>query len=123
MESPGQISGRRTGRWPSRPAHKTLPWAGPRQRVDVTLLRAAFASQSRRHHPRRATTVRHHYRSPAVYLDERLHVLQEVELLVGCCGPEVLAGIGDGLQAAGLRSIEDADAALLPKGGLVMTRS
>jgi len=30
---------------------------------------------------------------PPFDLDERLHVLQEVELLVGCCGPE--ANIGE----------------------------
>jgi len=33
-------------------------------------------------------------------------MLEEVELLVGCRGPEVLASIGDSLPAAGLSSIE-----------------
>lgn len=39
-------------------------------------------------------------------------MLEEVELLVGGRGPEVLPGIGDGLPATRLRSIED-EAALL----------
>ena len=50
--------------------------------------------------------IRHHYRRPAVYLDHGLYMLEEVELLVGCCGPEVLAGVGYGLPAAYLTSIE-----------------
>jgi hypothetical protein len=33
-------------------------------------------------------------------------MLEEVELLVGCRSPEVLARIGDGLPAARLSSIE-----------------
>ena len=52
-QSPGQAFGRRTGRWPSPPAHKTLPWAASAACGRRTPA-AAFASPSRRHRPRRA---------------------------------------------------------------------
>ena len=60
---------------------------------------------------------------PQFDLDERLDMLKEVEPLVGCRGPEALAGIGNRLPAAGLSSIEYGAALLGHMGGLVMTRS
>jgi len=43
-------------------------------------------------------------------------MLEEVELLVGCRGPEVLAGIGDSLPAGRIGSIEYGAALFLAVG-------
>jgi len=43
-------------------------------------------------------------------------MLEEVELLVGCRGPEVLAGIGDSLPAERIGSIEYGAALFLAVG-------
>lgn len=59
--------------------------------------------------PRRVTratleqrVVRHRHGRAAVYLKDRMHVLQKVELLVQGAGPEIVAIVGQ--QFAALRS-------------------
>src|SRR5262249_53202271 len=65
--------------------------------------------------------VGHDHRGAAVDLQDRLHVLHEVELLVARGGPEVLARDGEGL--AGLIAVLGHTSTLdfFPKGGFVST--
>ncbi len=68
--------------------------------------------------------VRHHDRGAAVVLQHRLDVLDEVELLVGGRGPEVVA-LDDVALLGDLRPLHRRWSMLLffPKGGLVRTMS
>jgi len=60
--------------------------------------------------------VRHHNGRPAIGLEHGPHVLQEVELLVGGGGPEVLAAVGLRLAALLGPAVGDGHTALLAEG-------
>jgi len=62
--------------------------------------------------------VRHHNGCSAVGLEHGSHVLEEVELLVGGGGSEVLAAVGLRLAALLGPAVGDGDAALLAEGGI-----
>ena len=53
--------------------------------------------------------------APAVDIEQRFHMLKEVELLVLRSSPEVLAFVGVGLALQPSRFVHDLDAALLPE--------
>ena len=59
--------------------------------------------------------VRHDDGAGAVHPEQRLHVLEEVELLVLGGGPEVLTLVGVGLRLQFALLVHDPDAALLPE--------
>ena len=86
------------------------------QRVDVALVQELAADRL----PGPALeqhVVRHDHGGAAVLLEQGLDVLDEVELLVGGGGPEVLAL--DDLSLAGLAVLgDDGGAALLAEGGI-----
>ena len=56
--------------------------------------------------------IRHHNRRPAVDLEQIADVLQEVELLVGCCGPEIISVIRKRFSLGLVLIIHNGDAAL-----------
>ena len=115
--------GRRTARWPSRPARRRCRSAGAAacgRRTRASSLRRTVSPAPPSNSTLSGTTIA---ARPSIF-EQRLDVLHEVELLVRRRRPEVLAHVRSGLS----RSISPSSLTMviddfLPNGGLVSTMS